>query len=302
MSCVRFWPRDNGTFHILTGDEDGLVHIWDAKSRRKVFSCSRPEGSAKSGVVALHALKNRWVVQRQFGRIEVASEEGTESELLTSCAGFAKCSILDDTLSSGGDCVEVWDLRTRNKVCSLKREGGGMALDTRLLRDSAGRLHLVSAYEDGCIRIFDVSAQADVGISLSAIDGVCLSIDMIAANKKQTKWKGIAAGASPCIAAFAVDLSTHKATVVREFSVEGAKGVSEVRWCGKGSVVAGCWDSRAYVFDGNTFTKKGVLCGHSSSVRSVDYARLPYPCIATASDDGNVALHTLPIVGSIANK
>ena len=284
LAFCRVEGDDGEPQHLLSGDLDGKLRVWDLHRRRGTLEARVfPHDSGfvsidvcENGEVLLAQGREGCVKRFDLGRLCSSTSEATGSgeplsNFSTGCYNFCRFSASADGATAalpGSDAsvVEVWEPRRAERLLSLRPPergcGGKVGMCTALCLGDGGR-SLFVGYESGHLALFDLRSPKDPLFTESLSGGEPLmSVDVDAGGKG-----GVAASVGASISQF--KLSGSSLTVSRALEMT-RPGVSEVRIRRDGRIfVAACWDGRVRVYDYKKGKQLASLRYHRTNCNAV---------------------------------
>lgn len=320
VSCVSFLY--GGTEYLVSGDVDGDLLIWSLATKR-VFKPLLE--SHLGGVLSVSASDHdrRWLSQgRTDGSIkiwqgtELVDVVRTESESFCRAAvvwGESFGDILLACTTRDEAVIAVWKANdVANRKLFGPREGSkwGMAMEVKLVRMNETMFAIV-VYEDGCLRVFDVTNQENLdGMTITVQPAQSPATSVVVAGTVDSEFgvKGLAGGASTELCSFSLDFKNRVASTTAFFPAfekipstssdaeEGTrlgKGVGQLSLRRDARICAiASWDHRLRIVHFRTCRHLAVLKHHRGSVQAVCFSA-DSSLLASGSKDQNIALWSI---------
>ncbi len=226
----------------------------------------------RSGVVVVYRLDNH----RELARLP-APEEHRFWHVATRFSPDGELLVADYAGSGGrGDLLQVWHLRRRELLASVKNRDGGAFYGGAFTPDSRRLLFCPPA---GGVDYWDRNERQVVRHLALEFTPQYLAID------PEGRWLAVNSKDAP---ARVVVFELESGLVFRSWT-EQVGGVA-ISWSQDGRLLAvGSWDGRVFVWDVAGSRLAGVLRGHTSAIVSAQFAHAGH-LLVTASWDGTSRL------------
>ncbi|XP_058014652.1 guanine nucleotide-binding protein subunit beta-like protein 1 isoform X2 [Ahaetulla prasina] len=290
---------------LYSGSSNGLIHIWNLKTRRV---CDSLNGHGGNSVYCVKTLSNRRNGLLSQGRDQNIClwdlSEGrnvvTES-LFTENVGFCKCSLSEVTEKrsllatpwKGLEEVRVLELPSKTSICTLKPEADaklGMPMSLRIWQPSAGsHPHLLVGYEDGSVVLWNLS----MGRILSRL--TCHQEPVMSLDFDSEKTKGVSGSSEKKLCVWS-HTELEKLELQQTYELTNP-GISEVTLRQDKKVLATAgWDHRIRLFGWKKLKPLAVLDYHTSTVYCVAFSDHNQPSerlMAAGSKDHRISVWSI---------
>ncbi|XP_015679080.1 guanine nucleotide-binding protein subunit beta-like protein 1 [Protobothrops mucrosquamatus] len=290
---------------LYSGSSNGLIHIWNLKTRR---ACSSLNGHGGKSVYCVKTLPNRRNGLLSQGRDQNIClwdlSEGrnvvTET-LFTDNVGFCKCSLSEVTEKrsllatpwKGLDEVHVLELPSKTPICTLKAEADaklGLPMSLRIWQPSAGsHPRLLAGYEDGSVVLWDLS----MGRILSRI--TCHQEPVMSLDFDSEKAKGVSGSSEKKLCVWS-PTGLENLELQQTYQLTNP-GISEVTLRQDKKILATAgWDHRIRLFGWKKLKPLAVLDYHTSTVYCVAFSDHNQPSerlMAAGSKDHRISVWSI---------
>ncbi|XP_039188257.1 guanine nucleotide-binding protein subunit beta-like protein 1 isoform X2 [Crotalus tigris] len=290
---------------LYSGSSNGLIHIWNLKTRR---ACSSLNGHGGKSVYCVKTLPNRRNGLLSQGRDQNIClwdlSEGrnvvTET-LFTDNVGFCKCSLSEVTEKrsllatpwKGLDEVHVLELPSKTPICTLKAEADaklGLPMSLRIWQPSTGsHPHLLAGYEDGSVVLWDLS----MGRMLSRI--TCHQEPVMSLDFDSEKAKGVSGSSEKKLCVWS-PTRLENLELQQTYQLTNP-GISEVTLRQDKKILATAgWDHRIRLFGWKKLKPLAVLDYHTSTVYCVAFSDHNQPSerlMAAGSKDHRISVWSI---------
>ncbi|XP_048678049.2 guanine nucleotide-binding protein subunit beta-like protein 1 isoform X4 [Caretta caretta] len=199
---------------LFSGSSNGLIHVWNLKTRRVDTILDGHGGKSVHWVEAIYG-RDRLLSQGRNQKIclwDLAEGRNTVTDsVLTENVGFCKCSLLKVAqgrwlMAMPGkdlDEVQVLELPSKTSVCTLKPEADakpGMAMCLKLWQPDFGSCpFLLAGYEDGSVILWNLSG----GKILSRL--ACHQEPVMSLDFDSEKTKGVSGSSEEVLTVWSLD-------------------------------------------------------------------------------------------------
>ncbi|XP_039627446.1 guanine nucleotide-binding protein subunit beta-like protein 1 isoform X1 [Polypterus senegalus] len=263
---------------LFSGSSNGIIHTWSLTTRRPVAELNGHQGKSVLWVQTLWD-NDSLISQGRDLRLclwDLAEGRCAVTDTIEAGnVGFCQCSLLDrgssqKLLAVPGSCsdeVQILDLATRMKVCTLKPSlKMGMPMCIRLWQPDFGPDPLLLAgYENGSLTLWSLSERRQL-CSLSCHNEPVLSLDF-----DSEKLQGVSGAPDKTIKIWKLD-GQNCLKLKRSFDVVNP-GISHL--CireDKKILAAAGWDHRIRIFGWKKMSPLAVLRFHTESVHCVTFS------------------------------
>lgn len=323
VSSLTFLPSAReSSRHLLTGDENGNVRLWDTSFEETLLIHPFPKDIERSPVqcIASHpASPTNVLIQYKSGYIErlnlscnpfavdyeawTASSERmqirdvkplAEEHRLDGAAiadSFCRIMYLDGNTwvgpSGDGNAIVVHDDRFKPTLACRIRPDKNLRFGMLMALSGAGDKCLLGGYENGSVAVWDVRQANKITRQIRVANETVLTVCSSPFGRS-----AIVGGAFSCVAAVSDVVGTLEVTAAAELPAEG---VSDIAWRKDGKLIATAgWDGMVRIWNGrrseeSLLRKKGGFRWHDGSVQCVGYSE-DGKLLASGGKDGTVAL------------
>ncbi|XP_044296830.1 guanine nucleotide-binding protein subunit beta-like protein 1 isoform X1 [Varanus komodoensis] len=290
---------------LFSGSANGLIHIWNLKTRRVDRTL---DGHGGKSVYWVKTFPNRREAILSQGRDQHVClwdlAEGRNSvtdSLCTGNVGFCKGSLLEVAegrwllATAWKNLEEVWVLELPSKlsVCTLKPEADaklGMPMCLKMWQPSSGSSPLLLVgYEDGSVVLWNLST----GSTLSRL--ACHQEPIMGLDFDAEKAKGVSGSSEKILCVWSLDeqqnlelQQTHQLT---------NPGIAETALRPDKKILATAgWDHRIRLFGWKKLKPLAVLDYHTAAIHCVafsDHAQPSERLLAAGSKDHRISLWSI---------
>ncbi|XP_005990263.1 guanine nucleotide-binding protein subunit beta-like protein 1 [Latimeria chalumnae] len=286
---------------LFSGSANGLIHVWNLKTRRVDTALEGHNGQSVLWVQSLQGRESLLSQGRDLrlcvwdlseGRNTVADSISVES------VGFCQCALLEKdpghwllaVPGSEASQVDVLDLPSKMPVCTLKPAGDvklGKPMCLKLWQPDSGRGPLLLAgFEDGSVNLWNISERKPLS-RLPCHEEPVMSLDF-----DPEKAKGVSGSSEKFLGFWKLDeLQTLKLHEKFELVNSGIAHVC-IRQDRRILATAG-WDCRVRIFGWKKLKPLAVLQYHTANVHCVAFSNHSAPkerLLAAGSKDQRISV------------
>ncbi|CAB4002349.1 guanine nucleotide-binding subunit beta 1 [Paramuricea clavata] len=297
VTAVEFCTFGGNEQRLLSGDQKGIVSIWNLSTKRTEFTL---DGHDNKAILTIQYLKDDTLLSHgRDGNVHIWNLNRNEIQdtLKVSDIGFCKCEIIYDFQSSGDNClavssedqsqIDIMCLKTKKIIRKLTPESSksfGMCMCLKSIETE--KKYLVAGYESGDIILWDLQSSNMVSkLCVHKEPVMCVDID-------PKSNRGISGSAEEKVTVF-------KLTAERRLEVEKTVqikncGISEVKIRGDCKIFATAgWDHKLRIFSWKSLKPLAILNYHTQSVDAVAFSNCQEQLLAAGSKDGRISLWSL---------
>ncbi|NXP47524.1 GNB1L protein, partial [Heliornis fulica] len=289
---------------LFSGSENGLIHVWNLKTRRVDTAL---DGHGGRSVYCVETMGGKTTLLSQGrdqriclwdlaeGRTSVTSCVSTES------VGFCRCSLftvargrwLMAMAAKAPEEVQVLELPSKTSVCTLKPDVGaklGMPMCLKLWQHNSGSQPLLLAgYEDGSVVLWNLS----MGKALSQL--VCHQEPVMSLDFDSENAKGISGSSEKVLSIWSLNEQQNLQVYNTHRLVNAGIADVTIRPDKKILATAG-WDHRIRIFRWKKLKPLAVLDYHTATVQCVSFSDHRNPgerLLAAGSKDHRISIWSL---------
>lgn len=306
VNTLHFCCRDQADCDpvLFSGSANGLIHIWNLKTRR---ADTVLESHDSKSILWVQTLQQRDALISQGRDSFVCTWDLAEGRTAVldriplDSYGFCQCSLLDNGVGSyllalpGGDLseVKIIDLPSKAPVWILKPPVDaklGMPMCLKIWQPtSSSRPLILIGYEDGSVTLWDLSEKKMLSrLTCHKEPIMCLDFD-------PEKVKGISGSSENALVSWGLDTQQNLKLQNTVELVNG--GIAHVCLRQDKKIVATAgWDHRVRVFGWRKLKPLAVLRYHTASIHCVafsDHGAQSERLMAAGSKDQRVSLWSL---------
>nr|XP_033809856.1 guanine nucleotide-binding protein subunit beta-like protein 1 [Geotrypetes seraphini]XP_033809857.1 guanine nucleotide-binding protein subunit beta-like protein 1 [Geotrypetes seraphini]XP_033809858.1 guanine nucleotide-binding protein subunit beta-like protein 1 [Geotrypetes seraphini]XP_033809859.1 guanine nucleotide-binding protein subunit beta-like protein 1 [Geotrypetes seraphini] len=289
---------------LFSGSSNGLIHLWNLKTRRTGMIL---DGHGGKSLCWLQTLYGRDTLLSQGRDLQIciwdlAEGRNTVTDSISmESVGFCKCSLLKNghgnwLLAMPGQEtseIQVLDLPSKKLVCTLKPEANaklGMPMCLKLWQPISGSCPLLlCGYEDGSVILWNTLETK------ALCRHVCHQEPVMSLDFDSDKARGVSGSAEKVLSFWSLDeqqiLKVHK---THQLVNSGIAHVA-IRPDKKILATAG-WDHRVRLFGWKTLKPLAVLHYHTAAVHCVAFSHHSEPSerlLAAGSKDHRISLWSI---------
>nr|XP_020661126.1 guanine nucleotide-binding protein subunit beta-like protein 1 [Pogona vitticeps] len=290
---------------LFSGSSNGLVHIWNLKTRRVDTVLDGHGGKSVYWVKTLQNRRNVLLSQSRDQNIclwDLAEGRNAVTDsVFTENVGFCKSSLLEvaearwllATAWKGLEEVQVLELPSKISVCTLKPGTGaklGLPLCLKLWQSNVGSSpFLLAGYEDGSVVLWNLST-GKMWSRLACHQEPIMSLDF-----DSEKAKG-ASGSSEKMLCVWRQNEQQDLELLQTYQLTNP-GIAEVALRQDGKILATAgWDHRVRLFGWKKLKPLAVLDYHGASVHCVafsDHCQPSERLMAAGSKDHRISVWSI---------
>ncbi|XP_028396534.1 guanine nucleotide-binding protein subunit beta-like protein 1 [Dendronephthya gigantea] len=297
VTAVKFITTGEDRQRLLSGDQKGVVSIWDLTTKRAELTLNGHDDKSilnvdylTDGEVLSHGRDGNvhiWCL----GKLEI------KSSLKVSDIGFCKCEIIYNLQCSNSIClavssedqsqIDIVCLKTKKIITQLKADSSksfGMCMCLKNITKE--RPVLLAGYESGDVILWDLGSSKMISkLKVHNEPVMCIDFD----NDLK---RGITGSAEDKLTVFKL---TEEESLQLENTVKIKNcGVSDVKIRGDCKIFATAgWDCKLRVFSWKSLKPLAILNYHTQTVNALTFSNCSEQLLAAGSKDGRISLWSL---------
>lgn len=303
---------------LLTGTDDGVITIWDLRTRRPLVSqnCHQHKiiwlfssttlnvnldvlfiSQSKDGFVHLNKETNDSTQLSVCKSYQISNFSFASSDLLYIDGSHLLCA----PSSSGHENIDIINLESEELIEILKSDNQGMVMAIKLKAHFADKnqFFLLAGFESGHLNLWTINFESRK-LKMIFNRNVIVSKDMVTCLEfDPQKRHGFCGSTTHELSKFALDDNDELVLTSRRKISNPGTSCTVIRPDGK-IVVFGGWDGRIRVFSNKTFKPLAVIDIHKKGIESITFTKGPIELIkehsyifAVCSRDQTVSLWSI---------